>query len=73
MQLETAITMLTIQAIENPDEKLKCLKMIDILSLYAHKYNLFEVEYIINNICTTVKEDIKLLSANLDFNYILKQ
>ena len=32
MQLNTAVAILTIQAIENPDEKIKCFQMIDILS-----------------------------------------
>lgn len=53
MQLNTAVAILTIQAIENPDEKEKCFQMIDILSKNStEKYS-------------TVDDIVKLMCADL--------
>ena len=55
MQLNTAVAILTIQAIENPDEKFKCFQMIDILSKNSTEKTQI-VEEIIKNMCQTINQ-----------------
>lgn len=72
MQLNTAVAMLTVQAIENPDEKEKCFQMIEILSKNSTETTQ-NVEEIIKNMFQTINKICKESNyAGLNSLYILE-
>ena len=71
MQLNTAVAILTIQAIENPDEKFKCFQMIDILSKNSTEKTQI-VEEIIKNMCQTINQICRENSYNISCLHTLE-
>ncbi len=65
MQLNTAVAILTIQAIENPDEKIKCFQMIDILSKNSNGKNT-DIDSIVNSMCNDLNHKQIYLSKEPD-------